>query len=576
MNRSSASLISIFLTLTISLSSNMVFAAGQLPSQDQFETKQSEPVDQPTQSENNPTNQLGPANSEDGNIDATDPIAVTSDGPFTTAKFSQQDEIAIKHPTLKALVSFESELNPYSLDAENTRSVGLRDVLLSVTDRNLDIGIAKLSEGIGKYNYWGSLGKFLPDILLGYNYQYLRGTANIPFGSSGPIRMNNPLIIAEAGFRYYGYRGGATLFGALQSRNLYRAAVHAKKATISNALLDATKRYYDLVLNEAILQIRIRAVEVSQAQLNLSQNLWDTGSANRLDVFQAETQLSQDRQNLIDQQIARRKSAIELAELLNLDQSFDLVPGEPILRKRRLIGEHIRSTELLRLAIGNRPELQEVEQQRLAAKKAVVVASAPLQPTFAFTGSAYGIGQTLSNSSQTTITPITLATAQGPVTAYSTSRSSRQISNLNALGFAVNWNLDGLGTIALANIQSAHLGARQAQLRSIEELNMVLRQVRESYLNSLSAQQKIHETANQVRSATEEIRLARLRFENGLGKNIDVLRAQQDYTSSLIEKARAIANFNTAQTQLLHDIGLISVDALTQTEGVAAIPENRG
>jgi OMF family outer membrane factor len=387
--------------------------------------------------------------------------------------------------------------------------------------------------------------------------------------------MNNPLIIASAGFKYYVYRGGSTLFGALQNRNLYHAAGHAKKATISNALLYATKHYYDLVLNEAILQIRIRAVEVSAAQLKLNQDLWDTGSANRLDVFQAETQLSQDRQNLIDQQIARRKSAIELAELLNLDQSFDLVPEEPILKTKRLIGEHIRATNLLNLAVTNRPELQEVEQQRLAAKKAIVIAAAPLQPTVAFTGTAYGIGETLGDSSKTVIAPVTLPSATGgAVTTFVPEKVSRQITNLNSLGVTVNWNFNGLGTTALASVQAARLGARQAQLRSVEELNSISRQVRESYLNALSAQQKIFETANQVRSASEEIRLARLRFENGLGKNIDVLRAQQDYTSSLIEKARAIANFNIAQAQLLHDIGLISVDSLTET--VATVPNNRG
>jgi OMF family outer membrane factor len=438
----------------------------------------------------------------------------------------------------------------------------------------LKIGISKLGEGIGKYNYLGSLGKFLPDILMNYNYQYLDGEANIPFGGSGPINMHNPLIITSAGFRYYGYKGGATLFGAMQNRHLYRAATQAKKATISETLLDATKYYYNLLLAEAVLQIRIRAVAVSKAQLKVNQDLWNSGLANRLDVFQSETQLLQDRQNLIEQQITRRTAAIELAEFLNLDQSLDLIPSEPILRKKRLIDEHMHANELLKLAITNRPELKQFEEQRLAAKKAVVVATAPLQPTLAFNGTAYGIGQTLGHSTETVITPITLPTSQGPITQLTSQQVSRQITSLNSLGFTVNWNLNGLGTTALANIQSAKLSARQSLLQSTEELNKVVKEVRKSYLNSLSAQQKIQETISQVRSASEELRLAKLRFENGLSKNIDVLRAQSDYTSSLIEKARAFANFNVAQVQLLHDIGSISVDSLTET--VAAVPNNRG
>jgi hypothetical protein len=38
---------------------------------------------------------------------------------------------------------------------------------------------------------------------------------------------------------------------------------------------------------------------------------------------------------------------------------------------------------------------------------------------------------------------------------------------------------------------------------------------------------------------------------------------QRDFITSLVNKANAILTFNLAQTQLLHDIGLISVETLT-------------
>ena len=94
-------------------------------------------------------------------------------------------------------------------------------------------------------------------------------------------------------------------------------------------------------------------------------------------------------------------------------------------------------------------------------------------------------------------------------------------------------------------------------------LNQVIADVRQSYLTTLGSENKINETTIQVNSATEELRLAKLRFQYGLGKNIDVLRAQQDYTSALIAKAQAIANFNVAQAQLLRDLGVLSTATLT-------------
>jgi outer membrane protein TolC len=57
--------------------------------------------------------------------------------------------------------------------------------------------------------------------------------------------------------------------------------------------------------------------------------------------------------------------------------------------------------------------------------------------------------------------------------------------------------------------------------------------------------------------------LARVRLANGVGTNIDVINAQRDFITALVNKANAIITFNLAQVQLLHDTGLISVETLT-------------
>ncbi|MBA4076358.1 MAG: hypothetical protein C0508_15045, partial [Cyanobacteria bacterium PR.023] len=319
----------------------------------------------------------------------------------------------------------------------------------------------------------------------------------------------------------------------------------------SDTLQTAAKRYYDLLLQEALLQIRVKAVETSEGQLSLNKDLKQGGLATNLEVLQAETQLSQDRQNLIDQQVARREAAILLAEFLNANQGLDIVPNDLLLQKIRIVSEQANAARLLQLAIDNRPELKQYEELRLAAKKQIVINAAKLQPNFAFSGNVLGIGETLSK--QYELAPITLAGAAGGVGVR-----ARQITALYTLGVNVNWNFEGLGAVDLANTYAAKMTARQAGLQQQQVLNKVTSEVRRSYLQSLKTDRKIEEAVAQVRSANEELRLAQLRFQNGVGRNIDVLKAQQDYTSSLIEKARAIVNFNNAQIDLLHDTGLIS------------------
>lgn len=469
------------------------------------------------------------------------------------------ERFELSRPALKALITIDHRVDPFALDASGSRSIKLTEVIDTALANNLDIGISGFNERSLKANLLGSYGKFLPDINLAYQYNYLKGKANVPFGQTvEPLRFNNPLIITSAGFKYFGYRGGKVLFGALQNRNDYRAARAQKKATISDALRQAVQLYYDLVLQEAILRIRIKAVETSESQLTLDKDLKQGGLATNLEVLQAETQLSQDRQNLIDQQVARREAAIKLAENLNLPQDIDLVPDQLVVEKVRIVSPDALGTKLVSLAIDNRPELKQYEELRLAAKKQIMINAARLQPTFAFTGNVLGIGETLSKDTE--MSPITLAGSAGGATVQVPRQ--RQITALYTLGFNFKWDFEGLGTVDAANIYSAKMKARQAGLEQQKVLNQVVSEVRRSYLKAMQTDRKIEEAISQVRSSNEELRLAQLRFQNGVGKNIDVLKAQQDYTSSLIEKARAIVNFNTAQVDLLRNIGLISTATL--------------
>ena len=91
----------------------------------------------------------------------------------------------------------------------------------------------------------------------------------------------------------------------------------------------------------------------------------------------------------------------------------------------------------------------------------------------------------------------------------------------------------------------------------------MLAQVRNAFVQVLDKEKNIEEASNETDSALEELRLAELRKLSGLGLNLDIITAQRDYTQAQVDKAQAIINFDIAQAQLVHDMGLISVDAVT-------------
>ncbi len=158
--------------------------------------------------------------------------------------------------------------------------------------------------------------------------------------------------------------------------------------------------------------------------------------------------------------------------------------------------------------------------------------------------------------------------ANGPVVAageqYTPAQySSRQMRKSYSIGYRMDWNFPAMGLGSVAAIQAARANARIALLNSNQSLINVLQQVRESYLNSQTAERQIEVADKAVISSTEELRLARVRLANGVGTNIDVINAQRDFITALVNKANAIITFNLAQVQLLHDTGLISVETLT-------------
>ncbi|MBS1999043.1 MAG: hypothetical protein JSS86_22105, partial [Cyanobacteria bacterium SZAS LIN-2] len=124
------------------------------------------------------------------------PVEGTTDDPNAAKIFGGDEQIVIKKPKLEALVSVSKRLSPYSLDSESAQNISLVDVLKATVAKNLDISIASLDTRIGKSNFWGATGKFLPDINLGYNYQYLKGKIAIPFGGAGRTGLDTPFIIA--------------------------------------------------------------------------------------------------------------------------------------------------------------------------------------------------------------------------------------------------------------------------------------------------------------------------------------------------------------------------------------------
>ncbi len=489
--------------------------------------------------------------------------------------FVDPEKISVKAPVLSALITLNSKMSPYQLDAGGAREVGLKDALLTALGNNLDIKIVDSETGVKRWNYYSNLTNFLPTVENVLTFQGLKGSIANPAGVTLPL--TNPFLTMGSTFTQPVFTGGRLIYSALQAKHQYRASQFALKGSTNDTLLETTKLYYQLLQDEVLMQIRIKALEVSDGLVELNQDLYEGGVVTKLDVLQARTQRSKDRQHLIAQQVDRRKAAVDLATALNLNTDIDLSAANRLVAKTRLVDESVDIGELLQVAVDNRPELKQFNELRIAAKDAIKIARAEFLPQVNFTGSVLGTGSKVvnggSNSSSIFTSVLSGGAVAGSVSGGSVplggggQEGSKRFVNraLFFLGVEVMLPLRGLGGTQVANLQAARWQARRVQNEFARVLTKVYQEVRNSYLDCMDAENQIRETTDQVNSSEEQLAVAEYRLRNGVGTNLDVINAQRDYTGALVDKAKAIIKFNMAEARLLHSTGKITVDTLTAT-----------
>lgn len=520
------------------------------------------------------------------------------------------------------------------LDATYNECLNLREALLTALDYNLPIRISKENWNYQRYQTWAALSGLIPT----YSLQYSLNRTHVE-----PITNAHSLLFVSQ-MRYPVFQGGAVVYNILSQGYRSQAWKNAYKLTRRDKMLEVFNLYNSLCLQEALLGIERKSVQVCEQVLKDTLDMYSAGTNTQYGVMQARTQLFAAREQLAQQVQARRQAALALATSLNLPLTADLVPREQELRAAEIVKKGLGADECVEQALNNRAELRQYELFRLAAGRGVQAAAASLYPQFSFftaftrasvtvnpaqngnllNGEAAGqvasaqegqggvvsntaLNQTASVSPDNNNTGVEgantfasvdaggggtpIANVQGgslvtsgavaPIFGASSLTGRPISSNINGAntasagvfpgsssnfqnGFNLSWTLSNMGLANIGNILSARSLTKQAMLQANQELQLVLSQVRTAYVRLLWAEKRMETTALTAQSAREALKFAIMRLRAGAGESLEVVYARRDYTSALSAQAKAIADYNQAQAQLLHDTGLISVESLTE------------
>jgi OMF family outer membrane factor len=306
------------------------------------------------------------------------------------------------------------------------------------------------------------------------------------------------------------------------------------EVTREDLRLNVARAYYSLQQGDESVRINLAAVRNAETSLRDAQALERAGLGTRFDVLRAEVQLANARQDLTEslaQQEIRRR---QLAQLLNLPLTISLAAGDPV----SLAGSWDLSLEQsLILALKNRAELEQLLAQRELSEQQRRAALSAYGPT------------------------VTLSASYEFATQFNDDLGTRDGYRLAA---GVNWNLfDGGAALAQARQQEANIAI--AETNFTNQRNQIRFEVEQAYYTLVSNLESIDTATRALAQANEALRLARLRFQAGVGTQTDVINAETELTRAEGNRVNAILGYNQALAELQRAISNFRVAPVAGT-----------
>ncbi len=345
--------------------------------------------------------------------------------------------------------------------------------------------------------------------------------SNQPFTALVPARSTPPWSF-NLTLSYPLYTGNALQDQIAIAQANVRVAEAAFVVTSQQIVLSVRQAYYNVQLTQGVVAAQQRSVAAAQENVRVTDARVRAGTAPRFDLLQAQVQLAQAQQALTTAKTNAVQAQQSLSALLDVPLDTTVSPATPL-------GLTPPSDDLdvfIQQALRARPELAQVRASEDAAQAAIDLAGAGLRPNFTISG---GPGIQTADPG-----------ANPPVV----------------------WTGTLLMTIAIfdGGLTGAKVeGARQqlAQDKVIEEQTRqsVELDVRNAYLGLQNAAEQLRSAQAALDAAREAVRIASVRYQAGVGTQLEVVTAEQNLASADVGVVQGLFSYNLALAQLDRAVG---------------------
>lgn len=451
------------------------------------------------------------------------------------ASAGRQDAVA-RQPVYSGQRSAETADRPVA-----GKSIGMSDAVEHALRFNPGLGAQEAESRSSEEGQKSARGAFGPRLGVSYSATKTESKRD----PSATMGTKNP----KMGVYSWGIEVTQPIFQGFRLLSTYqKAALQADsdKASLRKAELDMTEQVQTAFLEYLKAGENTRSMRDSltrlRAQLRIAQAYFEVGLSPRLDVLQAEVDVSEAERLLIE---AENTQATTLARLNTL-LGFDATAVNTYTGTLKEVGFRYTLEQCLELAYRQRPDLYVAQKAVEIARKSQKEVQSDYYPqiegyySMTQSGNTPGMQRSGENGSHVTNWEV---------------------------GAQATWNVFEWGTTYYADKQA---GWQVTKMR-YEQENLKLEvgyDIKSKYLAVQEARKRIAVAQNSVAQATEAYNVALARYHEHVGTNFDVLDASANLTSAQSSLTGAKADYLTALSQIYVAMGEYHPDLLR--EGGAA------
>jgi outer membrane protein len=325
------------------------------------------------------------------------------------------------------------------------------------------------------------------------------------------------------------YTGGKLenkIKGAQIGVGVYDLTLENTKQTIK---LTTTQDYFKILQCRNLIQVDKDAADTLQAHLDNVNAQYRVGTVAKSDVLSSQVQLANAQQSLVS---AQNDYDIAVSVFNNVVG----LPTDTIVNIRdelKYTKYNLTLDNCTAYALQNRPDGIAAEQKVKKAEAAVAAAKAGNMPQ---------------------INAVVSKTIDGD-SAFGDNHTTKDAWSA---GISANWSVFD------NNVTQAQVHQQEAALHSVQEASLAQKEtiqldVREAYLNLITAEKNIQTTQVAVEKAQEDYKIAQVRYSAGVGTNLDVMDAEEKLTQAQINYITTLYDYNTSKAALDKAMG-IAVD----------------